>query len=153
MVQFYQQQGRPIALYTYQYLSQQQGNELVNSQNLLVREKDMRWRVIDRGQTSIRLGGNSVTVDSINLTGPDHRLLIWSWYRVNKRYTSNPYIAKIYEALDSLSFSQRNGAKIMVAIPVEEGKAAPIEVLQDYVDVAIPELEVALDKVAEKRID
>jgi len=149
MDQLYQKNGWHAQLSVGQYIAQRQDQEMVNSQNLLVDPELSSWRVTGSRKQSAKLQAGNIDLDETNMSGENKQLLTWSWYRIGENYTSNPYIAKIYEALAKLSFSQRGGAKIVVAIEFDDSSVdAEIE-LERFAHSILPALEIALDRVTD----
>lgn len=146
---FYQKGERRILLSVGQYIAQQQGEEMVNTQNLLVSPDLPGWRVTGSGKSKVRLQGSMIELDATRVSGKNEQLLVWSWFRVDANYTANPYIAKLYEALAKLSFSKRGGARIVVAIEYDNDVEAAAEELEQFVHSILPALENALDRVTD----
>ncbi len=146
---FYQKQEKQILLSVGQYIVQQQGGEMVNTQNLLIHSDAKDWRITGTSKTTVRLQNRSFDVDSTHLAGPGRRLLVWSWYRVGDTYTANPYIAKLFEAVGKLAFSKQGGAKIVVAIEQNANESNNSQELQVFVNSILPKLEVALERVTD----
>ncbi len=146
---FYREGESLVLLSVGQYIAQQQGEEMVNTQNLLIRSDDDDWRITGASQIPMDLSVGNVVVEATHLAGPDKRLLVLSWFRVGTSYTANPYMAKFYEATDKLLFSNRGGAKIVVAIESDTEGKIPLEVLHRFINSSLPSLESALDQVTD----
>ena len=142
-IQFYNAGNRVVALYMFQFLQQEQGAELVRGLNLFVEDAET-WRIMSRGRESISLGGDSITVDQVNLSGAGKRLFIWSWYRIGDHYTANRYEAKIWELIEQLSFSDRGSAHIVLATDDTGGDDGP-KILQAFISEHLEGMEAALD--------
>ena len=148
LYRFYRKEGRPVGLYLGLYLTQRQGAELVNSQNIMVREKNPVWSNKGRAAVEISLDGSPVEVRQAKIVSRGQRLLVWYWYRVGDHYTSNPYLAKILEALNRLTGGRRDGSFIVVSTPYEEKMQEAVPVLQGFLDAMLPAMERSLDGAA-----
>ena len=148
IVQLYSQQERSVSLYIGQYFAQKQGAELVSDHDLLVDKDNRKWRITSSDKTTIRLKGEKVKVDQATIKGLNTELLVWHWYRLGDRYTANPYIAKLLEALARLTFSRHDAAKLIVATQIKDEKKSATDTLQGFLDVMLPKLEKNLDLVA-----
>lgn len=147
----YRFQNDEFGVHIYQFASQHQGSELVNSQNLLVRQNDLRWRTVNLKKRRIILVTGDVEVDQTLLKSSDANLLVWSWYRVGGSYTSNPYIAKALELWARLSFARTDSARIIVMTPVSDVSSSLepyVQKLRIFIKVIQPEIEQALDNAA-----
>jgi len=143
---FYQKDGRPLALYLGLYLTQRQDAELVNSQNVMVRQKHPVWKNKGRSAVEIPLDGEPVEVRQDKIVSHKQRLLVWHWYRVGDYYTSNPYLGKVLEALSRLTGSRRDGTFMVVATPYDELTEEAAPALQAFLDAALTDIEKNLDR-------
>jgi exosortase A len=144
-----------IQLYIAQYLEQKQGAEVVNSSNKLFNNQMSLWRISQKTNKSISIGGRSVDVTSAVVKGPRWNLLVWHWYRVGSDYTANNYVAKLREVEARLIDSRRDAAVLTVATPigvgdVTEETAAAARKLQQFLDGVMPDLEQSMDQVVDK---
>lgn len=121
-----------VAVYLHQYLHQRQGVELVTSAAPW-RPERKSWRVLSLQSTSVDLG-TPVVVDEATVISPREHVLVWSWYRVDDRYTANPYLAKLLEAKQQLIDGHRHGTRIFLATPVGEDPVAARQVLQTFIN-------------------
>ena len=76
-------------------------------------------------------------------------MVVYSWYRVGEHYTSNPYVAKFYEIVEMLTFSDLGSAKIVVAVSTGERDIQADAELNAFLAIALPEIETALAAVTE----
>lgn len=143
-----------VGVFLYQYLSQEQGVELVDGAQPWRLDRSS-WTV--RGQTSVNValdGGNAtVRVQEAVVVSPDHELLVWTWYRIDGGHTSNPYIAKLYEARQQIFHGYREGSRFFLATPLAE--SAPDDalhrtraLLEEFLHLHQFALEAALDSYA-----
>ena len=145
---FYRRESRPVGLYLGLYLTQRQDAELVNSQNIMVREKHPVWSNKGRSSVEILVDGQPLEVRQAKIVSRDKRLLTWHWYRVGDHYTSNPYLAKVLEALNRLAGGRRDGSFIVVSTPYLEKTEEAVSLLQGFLDAMLPAIGRSLDKAA-----
>jgi exosortase A len=126
------------------YVRQRQGAEAVSSQNLVVAPSEPPWRVVARGTEQLAAGPEALVVESYRLSGPQS-LAVWRWYRIGDRYTANPYLAKLYQALNRLHFGRTDGAIIALAAPLDAHGEPPMDAVRDFVGAMLPALAEALD--------
>ena len=68
-------------------------------------------------------------------------LLVWKWYWVGGRNTSNPYMAKLLEAITKLIGGASDGAGVIVYAEFKLGSAEVEDLLKRFVDEMLPVLE------------
>jgi exosortase A len=146
LYRFYRKDGRVVGLYLGVYAAQRQGAELVNSQNIMVRQKHPEWSNKGEWGVSASLDGRPVQVLQAKLVSPRLRLLAWHWDRVGSLYTTNDYLAKLWQALQRLTGGRRDGAFIVVATPYENRPHTVQPVLQSFIDAMLPGIERSLDQ-------
>ncbi len=139
---------QPASIYLAYYRNQHQGAELVNSQNVMIPQKDARWSNIGEKKIIISLAGQPVEVRQTQLRSVDENLLIWDWYWLDGTYTSNPYIAKLIEAKGKLLGKQRNAASIIIATRYDEATQPAAAVLQEMVRAMLPAIEESLQRAS-----
>ena len=147
--QFYQYDKHVVALSVFQHFQQERGAELVSGMDLFLPTGES-WRIASRGRQKVILGGSSVPVDRIRLVRGDENLLVWSWYRIGKHYTSQRYEAKFWELLEKVTFSDIGSAHIVLATTtVDEKRGA--EILQKFISDHLSAVEEALESRLEER--
>jgi len=149
MKAFYRNGDETVGLYVMYYRHQKQGGELINSQNILVPQRDQRvWKMPEEKPVEARLHGVPVTVLEGRLHSPDQRLLTWRWNWISGRYTTNDYVGKLLEAKDKLLGAVKDGAAVIVFTPYDEDVQSASRVLQRFVDEMLPSLELNLNDAA-----
>lgn len=118
-----------VHLYMAYYTHQRQGAELVNFGNTFVTEK---WQRSGSGFTPVQISGVDQTVKSTRLLGRQARRLVWEWYWIGGQFTSNRYVAKIYEAISKLFGTDKAAAAIIVAADFDESVSEADTVLRDF---------------------
>jgi EpsI family protein len=137
--QVYERGGRAVGLQILYYSSEAQGAELINSQNVLIAERDRDWRQVDTSTLNIAYP-KLKQVTASRLHGHSQSLTIWQWYYVDGVYTDNTYFAKLLEARARLLGRTRPSAALFVYAPVAEDATAARTVLRTFLDDLLPHL-------------
>jgi exosortase A len=104
-----------VALYLAYYRDQRQGSELVNSQNVMVLQKDPVWASTGESSISIDVGSSGLSLRETGLRSTRQHLVVWDWYRVSGVDLANPYLAKALLTRDKLLGRGDDGAVIVLA--------------------------------------
>ncbi len=127
----YLKNGRKVYLYLAYYTHQRQGAELINSANGFVDRKF--WSRASGGSAEVRVGSETLTVRETRLIGRTGTgRLVWEWYWIGDRYTSDRYSAKIYEAAAKLFGTTQAAAALVVATDIHDTPADAERTLQDF---------------------
>jgi exosortase A len=146
---FYSDGNTTVSLNLAHYLAQRQDHELVNSRNLDVDPETEAWRVLSRGSLVVEIGGETLRARQLSVRESRARqqhLEVLNWYRVGQYATANDYVAKLYEALNRLTFGRQDAAKISLAQPVAPGETLTAADWQPWLDRLVPSIEAALDQ-------
>jgi exosortase A len=136
------------------YPAQRQDAEAVNSQNMLVRQKDPDWRIVGQSRTERgdTIGPSAVNAYRIAPAGspiagasPGKRLLAWQWYRLGPHETAHPYVGKLLTAVNLVYPGRRDGAYVVIATELGEDPAQAERTLGAFVTEMGPELNRAID--------
>lgn len=145
--QSYQKNEKSVEILIKFYRNQQQGSELINSQNQLVLSRDAAWRQVSNVSTSVQLADSSMDVTEAQLRSVDHRLLVWTWYWIGGSYTDNAYLAKLYQAKAKL-FNQGDDAAVIFVYTRYDDKVEPArELLRDFSAAIVPVIKSTLPQV------
>lgn len=140
----------PVGLYVAYYRNQQPGEELINSENRVLKYKDKQWSMAAYGERPARIGEQPVTVRSTEFFDASSRLLAWHWYWVNGRWTSSDYMAKVYQAVSRLQGEGDDSALITIYIPVRsDDRVETIATLDKFAAEMGPVLDSALARAME----
>jgi EpsI family protein len=134
-----------IAYYRYQ----RQDAELINSQNVMVRQKHPVWRNVGEAVREVALAGQRVTVQETRLSSTPQRLLVWHWNWLNGPFTINPYWAKFYEARGRLLGHWDDAAAVIVYTPYDERPEEAASILEAFLRDMLPALTATLEQAAE----
>ncbi len=147
--QSYAREGHRALVYLAYYRHQRQGAELINSQNVLVKQKDPVWRQVAEGPREITVNGKRIQVREGKLRSETQDLLVWHWYWMDGVYTTNHYLAKFWESKAKLFGETGDAAAIIVAAEIgERGPDAAAAVLNDFVTGMEPAIRASLENVA-----
>ena len=133
-IRTYRRVGREVHLYLAYYTHQRQGAELVNSSNTFVQERS--WERASSGMDEAKIGDTALSVQTVRLIGQGRNhgrgRVVWQWYWIGDRYTSDPLVAKIRQAQARLFGTSQAAAAIVVATDYEDNPAEAIETLGDF---------------------
>ncbi|MEW6589952.1 MAG: exosortase A [Pseudomonadota bacterium] len=119
--QAYAEAGHRVMLELNYYVTQRQDAELVNSQNFMIRQKDLLWSNVGEGVARVEIGGVSRAVRQAKLRGASgQRLLVWQWNLVNGVPVASDHRAKWMLALDRVRMRRDDGLSVLIATPYEE---------------------------------
>ncbi len=144
----YKQSGKTVGLYLRYYRNQQQGSELINSQNVLIHQKHPVWKMLDQYPIDIKFGKQSFNIKRSRLSSANKKLLIWHWNWVSGQHTANDYIAKLFEAKDKLLGTPSDAAGIILVTEYDESPEKAEDNLQKFVDDMFPSIEQSLKSAA-----
>jgi exosortase A len=147
----YQYEGHQLGVYLHQYLQQEQGAELVTSENIYSGSRS--WRQIRKGSYPLDIKTGVVHVNQMAVKSPRQSLLVWMFYRIgDDYYTGNDYVAKSLEAWQKLRLGRLDSARIVLAVELDnDGKAGIAEgqkVLSDFLSRTLPIMASSLDSGA-----
>jgi exosortase A len=83
---------RYVALYRLRAI----GSMLTTTENRLA--DDAEWRIVERGETALSLGGEKIEMTSAEIVSGPRRRLVWSFYIVDGRITARLLEAKLLQA-------------------------------------------------------
>jgi exosortase A len=132
LLQSYGEGNRKVHLFiAYYHGTQRQGAELIGGGNALFDSKE--WTPISAGSIQTALGDQSVTMNRNVVRSSSRTRLVWSSYRVGRKYTANPYIAKALEIKSILLGEAQGSALIAIATDVANGDAQQAaDTLKDF---------------------
>ena len=142
---YYESNGRKVGLYLGLYSNQQQGQELVNSQNVMIEQKHEVWAEKGKGKASLDLDGQNVEVNESVLHSYDQSLYINHWYWIDGDNTSNAYLAKLIDAKMRLFSEKPTAVGIVVYTELGEQREPAKDTLQAFLDDRMPAIETALN--------
>jgi EpsI family protein len=112
-MQAYQAEDAVVKICVKSYGARQKGAKLVGSENRMYESPE--WvRTADR-TVSVIISAEEIRVHETSVHSAKASLLIWNWYSVDGRFTSNPVMVKLLLARAWLTGSRRSSAAIVVA--------------------------------------
>ena len=138
LLQSFRSGERSVDLYISYYRNQQQGTELINSENTLVPERGTKWYNVKQDTRNIPIGSRQQAISQNQLRSPSRKLLVWRWYWVGGEETINPYLAKFILARNKLLGRSDEGAEIVIASRYEETPDEAVPVLQRFLEDMMP---------------
>jgi exosortase A len=146
---FFADDSGKVGLYIMYYRNQKQGAELINSQNVLIRQKHPVWKMPQEKLVEIQLKGVGTKVWQGRLSSSDQNLLTWRWNWISGRYTANDLFGKFLESKDKMFGTIRDGAAIIVVTEYDDDVESATRTLQGFVDTMLPVIEESLKRAAE----
>lgn len=116
--QWFTKEEQIVGLYVALYSNQTQGNELIGSQNALVKPNDNIWVKTSEGQRSADWDGAALSVRTAEIVGGPARRLARSWYWVDGRFTSSDTMAKVMLAIAKVTLRPDHSAVIVIYTPI-----------------------------------
>ncbi len=143
----YQQAERPVGMYLAFYGRQKQNAELINSQNVMVVQKDPVWRQVENRTVQIQLQGQEVTVRQSRLVGNNQKIVVWHWYWLEGTHTANDILAKLIEARNHLLGGRHPGVGIVLYTAYDNDKDDSEQRLQAFMNDMLQPLEAELARL------
>jgi exosortase A len=144
----YRKGDRMVALYLGYYRNQRQDAELVNSQNLMVRQKHPVWENVGESRRGASAETARVDVKQTLLRSPSQRLLVWDWMVLDGRRTTSPYVAKLLLAKHRLLGEPDDGVAIIVAAPYADRREPAEAALREFVTDMLPAIDASIRAAA-----
>jgi exosortase A len=135
LMQRYRSEGGAVDLFVAYYTHQRQGAEVVYHANHF--EDGVRFHRVESGRLDLP-AGNLPTAGYDRLEGPGGpRLVVW-WYWVGGRFTSDPYIAKLYQSIATLTGLEPDAAMLAVSTDLDNRPEAAARIAR-FVQVLKPD--------------
>lgn len=147
---FYRADTVPVGLYVGVYRRQREGAEVVSVKNQMAPTGDHEWSDKEITTRTITAPGGAMAVTQHRLAARSGglRLLVWNWYRIGAVHTSNPFRAKLVEALYRLAGRHPSGSVIAVAAPYREREDEAVAVLTAFLGAMWPAIEAEIERAA-----
>jgi exosortase A len=130
----YHRDGDEVYLYIGYYPRQSQGRELINELNRIANAG--AWRMEHVPARAISVGDQPV-LEQVIVSPTGRRRLVWYWYRVGGRQTTNGYMAKAMQVL-GLATGRTRASVTAVAVDIVTGEDNAERLLRDFVSVMGP---------------
>lgn len=140
-----EKQENVVGLYIAFYAVQKQDSELINSQNIMIRQKHPVWAQKRESTRTITLENKKQTVLESYLSSNTEDLLIWHWNVINNQVLINSYKAKLIEAIKQLSGDTSGEYAIVIYTHFDKINIdAARQRLQHFIDNMLPEIQQAV---------
>lgn len=121
-----------------QFANDARGREDVVGSSSLFALEDSDWSVISRAKPTVSVTGTELMVDEALIRSGRAELLVWSWYLVGNRSTSNDYLAKLHQTLARLGLGEPGAYRIVLATPVYSTPDSARMQLRDFAKSNLP---------------
>jgi exosortase A len=142
--------GERVELFLYYYRNQKQGRELINSNNVVVKDNDKVWRLLDLNRIRLKPGDRSFQVNQWRLGSMRSRLLVWEWYWVGDDFVANDFMAKLLEVRAKFFGRDTDSAALIVSVEYQDNVSEATSVLRRFVEQMTPAIEASLRSAARK---
>ncbi|TVR98650.1 MAG: exosortase A [Rhodospirillales bacterium] len=132
VLEAFSDEDRMVELFVAGYAFQRQGSEVVNEMNRF--SDETRWRRVGVGRATATVDGQELEVRTERIASTERKRLIWYWYWVDERFTSNKVEAKLLQAKARLLFENPAAAVIAVTADYDDSPAEAAAVLQAFLD-------------------
>lgn len=146
--QTYQRGEQKVSVYLAYYRRQRQGAELINSDNVLIPQKDPVWRQTADSPHAVTVNGKRWEVRLAKMRSHDQDLLVWYWFWVNGHTTTNHYLAKLWDAKAKLLGETGDAAAVVIGTPLSDQSGDAETVLKVFMTAMQPSIETTLENAA-----
>lgn len=121
---WYRQQDQWVGVYLAYYPQQKQDAELINSQNVLIPQKHPLWHQPIDQVTAVELLPGLTQVREGRLDSQQEQLLTWSWHRIGRVQTIDPYWGKLITAYNRLILGDTTALGVVIFTPSRDSSSA-----------------------------
>jgi EpsI family protein len=123
--QNYAKDGKTVLLRIDYYPTQRQDQELINSQNYMIKQKDKVWSNVGEALIKANIDGRIMEVRQAKLRSfSKQRILVWQWNDIDGRVVNNDYLGKLILAWDKVRGSRDDGSSVLIATPYTDDMGA-----------------------------
>ncbi|TQV76246.1 exosortase A [Denitrobaculum tricleocarpae] len=126
----YRRDEQQVDVYLAFYASQRQDAEVVNSNNRF--EDGVFWDRAGSGTYQATIDGEARKVRYVRMLTHRRGRVVWYWYWVDGRFTSNPYVAKLLQVKARLLGGVRSAAAIAVATDYTDAPVDAHDLLREF---------------------
>lgn len=141
----YVNQTQQAGLYMAYYGQQQQGAELINSQNLMVVQKHPIWRQPKLDHSFVVPANGGFNVWETRLDSASQKLLVWHWNYIDGQTVTDVYYAKLLEAWMHMRGKNVSGTAIVVYVDYTDDIAGARKNLTQFVEALLPQINARLE--------
>jgi exosortase A len=132
LVQSYEIQTQPVKLYIAYYAPEQPDAKLVSSTNALFDRKV--WLRTKEDALESTIDGQRFRVHETFLRSSQRSLVVWSWYWIDGKYTSNDVLAKLLLVKARFLRDRRGAAIIAIAAEDRPDEVPAVKVLRQFLE-------------------
>lgn len=124
--------GHEVDVYVFYYARQEQGLEMINSQNQFYDRK--LWHLTQETRQAVALQGEGMLkVIATDIRSSQNKRLVWHWYSVSGRTTASRIGAKLYDAWAYLNGENGNSYMVAISTGYYSDREAAEQVLRNFV--------------------
>lgn len=120
-----------VDLYVAYFANQHQGAEVINEANEPVGGA-AQWRVMASDRRVVQVDGAELAVNQVVVRSTETSRLVWNWYWVDHRFTSDRYLAKLWEVKSKLLSGRGEAAFVAVSTPLEASVEESVERMTNF---------------------
>lgn len=136
----YRKGNLTVDVYLAYYYRQVQGAELIGWNNAVYDSKNSKRLGGGKGAVQLGDGSEKWPVNYMNVTSGDSQRLIWYWYEIDGKPTTNRITAKYYEMLRRLSASKKGSAALLLSSSYEISQQEASDALNAFLADMLPSL-------------
>lgn len=136
-------QSAPVGLTVLYYRDVANGGKMISAVNR-PGWHETAFRENRVGPHDVALDGQRLTVREAQLGYEGHRLLVWQWYWIGGRLTSNDYVGKLLQAKEKLTTGSSDGATVVIFSPYDEDPAPARAALREFLAANLAPLDTVL---------
>ncbi|MET0081768.1 MAG: exosortase A [Sedimenticola sp.] len=136
-----------VYLFVGYYADQRQGSEIGNYNNVLVHEKNKRWRVAKRYKAKYQIGPDFMELPTATLTSGSDKLVTSYFFYVDGKVVTHKYETKLFQAKAKLVGDRNDGAVVFISTRLADEKGGSVRLLSDYLKSAFPDITSAIDRL------
>jgi len=126
--------GGEVGFFAAYFWYQHQGAEVISESNRHFDGK--KWRPASTLHREVAAGGASFSVNQVLLRSPQENRVVWYWYWIDGRFTSNRYAAKLLELKAKLLNGSGDAAYLALSTAFEGSPDDAVARLQRFLDHA-----------------
>lgn len=141
---YFEQGGRKAGLALLYYRNQSPGSSLISSSNIIAEREGLGWRTTGASGRAESFGGRTIALRETRIRRNDSTMLVWDWYWIDGRFTSNNYLGKLLQARERLLLRGDDGASIQVFAAYEENPEVARAAMRDFLAANLDRIEATL---------
>jgi exosortase A len=144
MQQYFTHDASPVGLKVLYYRQPPEGVKMISSVNHIVALHQDEWRETGVAKRTVATGASTLNVRETMVAGGGTRFVVWSWYVIDGRNTSNDYLGKALQVQQKLFHGTDDGALVLVYAPYDEKPEPARAVLRSFLASHLGALDASL---------